>query len=241
VQPWRLSELLAWLDERMGRRECVTVLYANAHAANLARRDLRFRAAFSAADAVFCDGHGLRMGAALLGRPLPERFTPPDWIDRLLAVPSVRTRGVFLVGGRPEVASDALRTVRARHPHLRAAGHHGYFRGSPGEERILVEAVRAFRPALLLVGLGMPLQEEWVTAHRDELEVDVVMTVGGLIDLLGGAVPRGPRWLTDRGLEWLCRLWAEPRRLWRRYLLGNPAFLLSIGRQAIAERLRRRV
>lgn len=237
VQPWRLPELLAWLQERMARRERVTVFYANVHAANLARRDPAFRAAFGAADVVFCDGHGLRWGARLLGRPLPERFTPPDWIDLLLALPPTRAGGVFLLGGRPEVLARALRTLQVRHPGLRTGGHHGYFH-RPAHDEAVIEAVRAFRPALLLVGLGMPMQERWVTAHRDELAADVVMTAGALFDYLAGAVPRGPRWLTDHGFEWLCRLWFEPRRLWRRYLLGNPAFLLSVTRQAFAQRMR---
>jgi N-acetylglucosaminyldiphosphoundecaprenol N-acetyl-beta-D-mannosaminyltransferase len=239
VQPWRLQELLACLQERMARRERVTVFYANVHAANLARRDPAFRAAFTAADVVFCDGQGLRWGAALLGRPLPERFTPPDWIDRLLAMPPTRAGGVFLLGGRPEVLAQALRTLQVRHPELRAGGHHGYFHRAAEPEQAVIEAVRAFRPALLLVGLGMPVQERWVTAHRDELAADLVMSVGALIDYLAGAVPRGPRWLTDHGFEWLCRLWFEPRRLWRRYLLGNPAFVIWVTRQAVAERMRR--
>jgi N-acetylglucosaminyldiphosphoundecaprenol N-acetyl-beta-D-mannosaminyltransferase len=237
VQPWRLPELLAWLQERMAGGDRVTVLYANAHAANLARRDPVYRAAFSAADVVFCDGQGLRWGAGLLGRPLPERFTPPDWIDRLLSLPPTRDGGVFFLGGHPEVLAQALRTLQARHPELRAGGHHGYFRRAADEEQAVIEAVRSFRPALLLVGLGMPVQERWVTAHRDELAADVVMTVGALIDYLAGAVPRGPRWLTDHGFEWLCRLWFEPRRLWRRYLFGNPAFVVLVARQALAERM----
>jgi N-acetylglucosaminyldiphosphoundecaprenol N-acetyl-beta-D-mannosaminyltransferase len=238
VQPVRLAQLLTWLEERMARRQRVTVFYANVHAANLARRDPDFRAAYAAADAVFCDGHGLRWGAALLGRPLPERFTPPDWIDQLLSLPPVRARGVFLLGGRPEVVTGALRTVTSRHPALRVRGHHGYFRRATEEEDVVLASIEGFRPALLLVGLGMPEQEQWAAGHREELDADVVMTVGALIDYLAGAVPRGPRWLTDHGLEWLCRLWFEPRRLWRRYLLGIPAFAVSVARQAVAERIR---
>jgi N-acetylglucosaminyldiphosphoundecaprenol N-acetyl-beta-D-mannosaminyltransferase len=214
----------------------VTVFYANAHAVNLARTDADFRAAYSAADVVFCDGHGLRLGAAILGRALPQRFTPPDWIDDLILQPGTARGGLFLLGGRPDVTAAALRSLRERHPELRADGHHGYFLDSPGGEQAVIRTIRRFRPAVVLVGLGMPRQECWVAAHREDLEADVVMTVGALVDLLAGAVPRGPRWLTDHGLEWLCRLRREPRRLWRRYLLGNPAFLLSISRQALAER-----
>jgi N-acetylglucosaminyldiphosphoundecaprenol N-acetyl-beta-D-mannosaminyltransferase len=236
VHPVRLDELLRWLQDRMSSHERVTVFYANVHAANLARRDAGFAAAYASADAVFCDGQGLRMGAALLGRPLPERFTPPDWIDRLLTLLPVRSGGLFLLGGRPGSVDMALGALRARHPGLCAAGHHGYFLGSDSEEQAVVDAVREFAPSLLLVGMGMPLQERWVADRRDQLAAGVVMTVGALIDHLAGTASRGPRWLTDNGLEWLCRLWFEPRRLWRRYLLGNPAFLVATARQMLAER-----
>jgi N-acetylglucosaminyldiphosphoundecaprenol N-acetyl-beta-D-mannosaminyltransferase len=233
VHPVRLAELIAWLAEAAGRPERSTVFYANVHAANLARRDAAFRAAFERADLVFCDGQGLRLAAALLGQPLPERFTPPDWIDRLAAVCAAQGEGLFLLGGRPGVAEQAAATLRARHPGLRTAAHHGYFLASPADEAAAIAAVRAFRPGVLLVGLGMPLQERWLLERRDELDAAVALTVGALFDYLAGTVRRGPRWLTDRGFEWLCRLWYEPRRLWRRYLLGNPAFFLRILRQRL--------
>jgi N-acetylglucosaminyldiphosphoundecaprenol N-acetyl-beta-D-mannosaminyltransferase len=228
VHPLRLAELLGLLDGALARGERLTVFYANVHAANLARRDAAFRAAYESADVVFCDGQGLRLGAAILGQPLPERFTPPDWIDHLAAGCAARGAGLFLLGGRQGAAEAAAATLRARHPGLQTAVHHGYFLGSPAAEAAALAAVGAARPGALLVGMGMPQQERWVAARRDALDVPVVMTVGALFDYLGGGVRRGPRWLTDNGFEWLCRLYYEPRRLWRRYVLGNPAFLLRV-------------
>jgi N-acetylglucosaminyldiphosphoundecaprenol N-acetyl-beta-D-mannosaminyltransferase len=236
VHPVRLPELLTVMETAIADRRPVTVLYANVHAVNLARFDTAFRAAFAAADVVFCDGYGLRLGASMLGRPLPERFTPPDWIDPLAAACAECDAGVFLLGGRPGVTDEAARRLRLRHPGLRTVVHHGYFLGSLADERCVLDAVQASGASLLLVGLGMPLQERWVTSRRDELGPVVVLTVGALFDYIAGVVPRGPRWLTDRGLEWACRLWFEPRRLWRRYLLGGPTFLWLIVRQLVTER-----
>lgn len=235
VHPLRLAELLALLDSAVANDERLTVFYANVHAANMARHDAELRAAFHSADIVFCDGQGLRLGAALLGEPLPERFTPPDWIDALAAICAARGAGIFLLGGRPGVADVAAAALGARHPGLRTAAHHGYLQ-TPDAEAGALKAVRAFRPGVLLVGMGMPLQERWAIARRGELDVPVVMTVGALFDYLGATVPRGPRWLTDNGFEWLCRLWFEPRRLWRRYVLGNPSFLLRVLRLRLGRR-----
>lgn len=228
VHPLRRAELLALLDQALALGERLTVFYANVHAANLAHADPSFRAAYAAADVVFCDGQGLRLGAALLGEPLPERFTPPDWIDGLAAACVRRRTGLFLLGGRPGVAEAAAATLRARHPGLRLATHHGYLAGDPAAEAAALGAIGAFEPGAVLVGMGMPAQERWVLDRRAELAAPLVMTVGALFDYLGGTVQRGPRWLTDNGLEWLCRLYFEPRRLWRRYLLGNPAFALRV-------------
>lgn len=235
VHPLRLAELLALLEGAIVGDGRLTVFYANVHAANLAQRDAAFRAAYEAADLVFCDGQGLRLGAAILGEPLPERFTPPDWIDALAATCAARGAGLFLLGGRPGVAERAAARLTARHPGLPTGAHHGYFLGSPADEAAALEAVGAFAPAVLLVGMGMPLQERWVAERRAALAAPVVMTVGALFDYLGDSVPRGPRWLTDNGLEWLCRLYYEPRRLWRRYLLGNPSFMLRVLRARLMQ------
>lgn len=236
VHPLRLRELLAWIEAALGRSGPAVVFYANVYAANLIHSDAAFRAAYDLADVVFCDGQGLRVGGAILGQPLPERFTPPDWVDRLAAVCAARGTGVFLLGGRPGVAAEAAARLRSRHRGLRVSAYHGYFLGEPGGEAAALAAIRAFGPGLLLVGMGMPLQERWVAARRAELAVPVVITVGALFDYLAETVARGPRWLTDNGFEWLCRLVVEPRRLWRRYLIGNPAFFLRVLRQRAARR-----
>ena len=236
VHPLRLATLLAWLEQALETRQRAFVAYANVHAINLAQHDAAFRQALTSAEVVFCDGQGLRLGAALLGHALPERFTPPDWIDGLAARCASGGYRVFLLGGRPGVAEIAAQRLRQRHPGLQVAGHHGYFLATPADEAAVLAAIEVFQPDLLLVGLGMPLQECWVAAQRDRIAAPVIMTVGALFDYLAGAVARGPRWLTDNGFEWLCRLWYEPRRLWRRYLLGNPHFGWLVLRQWVNRR-----
>lgn len=238
IHPLRLSQLIAWISTALERPGRATIFYANIHAVNLAEHNPVFQAAYATADVTFCDGQGLRLGAALLGRPLPERFTPPDWIDRLMASCATRGQRVFLLGAKPGVAAVAAAQLRARHRGLEVASHHGYILATPDEEAAALDAIRAYAPSLLLVGMGMPAQECWIAARRAQLDVPVVISVGALFDYLTGRVSRGPRWLTDNGFEWLCRLWYEPRRLWRRYLLGNPAFMFLIARQMVTERRR---
>jgi len=214
---------------REGRR--ATVLNVNAHCLNLACRNGRLRAALRRADLVFCDGEGVRLAARLLGERLPERITYADWVWRLAGLAASRGFSVYLLGARPGVAAEAARRLRERHPRLRVAGaHHGYFDRRPGspENEEVVRRVNAADPDILLVGFGMPEQELWLLENRGRLTARVALTCGAALDYASGRLRRGPRLLTENGLEWLARLAVEPRRLWRRYLVGNPLFVLRV-------------
>ncbi|WP_172620771.1 WecB/TagA/CpsF family glycosyltransferase [Rubrobacter xylanophilus] len=231
VDPVRAGELEAKISRfiREGRR--ATVLNVNAHCLNLAWRDSRLRAALRGADLVFCDGNGVRLAARLCGGYIPERITYADWVWRLAGVAAERGFSMYLLGARPGVAEEAARRLSARHPSLRIAGtHHGYFDRRPGspENEEVIRRINAADPDVLLVGFGMPEQELWLFENRERLSARVALTGGAVFDYASGRLRRGPRLLTENGLEWLARLAIEPRRLWRRYLIGNPLFLLRV-------------
>jgi N-acetylglucosaminyldiphosphoundecaprenol N-acetyl-beta-D-mannosaminyltransferase len=135
---------------------------------------------------------------------------------------------VFLLGGEEGVAADAALALRTRYPGLEIVGTSSGFGAAPDA----VLHINAARPDILLVGMGTPRQETWIAAHRDQLDVPVVWAVGALFEFVTGRIPRGPHWMTNHGLEWMCRLAAEPRKLWRRYLIGNPWFFCRVIRGA---------
>jgi N-acetylglucosaminyldiphosphoundecaprenol N-acetyl-beta-D-mannosaminyltransferase len=235
VHPVPLHAAVAWMVRRIEERQPTVVLYANVHGINLAQMDARLAATYRQADLVFCDGQGVRLGARLLGCHLPERYTPPDWIDILAQQCAERHYRMFLLGTETTIVEHAAQRLRARFPGLEVATHHGFFNPHDAENMAVRERINAFAPHVLLVGMSMPRQEHWIQENAPFLQADITLAVGALFDYLAERVPRGPRWLTDHGFEWVCRLWFEPRRLWRRYLLGNPRFLWMI----IRERLRR--
>jgi N-acetylglucosaminyldiphosphoundecaprenol N-acetyl-beta-D-mannosaminyltransferase len=209
----------------------MNVLYANVHVLNTAWADPDLCAILNHADLVYCDGAGVALGARLLGHRLPGRTTGADWIEPLCQACAQQGLLLYFLGGQPGVAERAARRLQARHPGLRVAGaHHGYL-ADPQVCQAAVAAVNAARPDILLVGMGTPTQEKWIAAHRAELRVPVVWAVGALFDFVAGVQPRGPRWMLDNGLEWLYRLWSDPRRLWHRYLIGNPLFVARVLRQ----------
>ena len=227
-------QIQQWILSKANSKCPATAMYVNAHAINLAQSDDAFRTALRQADIVFCDGFGVRLGAKLLGYPLPERFTLPDWIEDLARLFAQNQYSMFFLGGRPGVAEQAKCKLEHLVPNLQIEAQHGYFESD--ETEAIVARINAARPQLLLVGMGMPMQELWVQANAHLLTAHVIITVGALFDYMAGAVPRGPRWLTDHGLEWLSRLWFEPKRLWRRYILGNPQFVWLVAKQWIRQK-----
>jgi N-acetylglucosaminyldiphosphoundecaprenol N-acetyl-beta-D-mannosaminyltransferase len=239
IDPLTAEELQAEIGRLVHENAHALVLNANAHCLNLCYEDVALRGALNRANVVFCDGAGVVLAARVLGERIPERITYAEWAWLLAAFAAAEGFSLYLLGARPGVAREAERRLRARYPDLRVSGvHHGYFdhrAGSPENEAV-VENINAARPDILLVGLGMPLQERWLMQNWERIDAGVALTGGAVFDYLSGRLRRGPRLLTDNGFEWLARLLVEPRRLWRRYLIGNPLFLLRVLRQRLCAR-----
>lgn len=233
-----VDELLQKIDETIATDRKMTISYANIHSINLAQQQAWFRDFLNHSEITFCDGFGVKWAARLLGISLPYRYTVPDWFDRLAALCADRGYSLFFLGARPGIAQKSAELVLERFPLLEdIPAMHGYFDNSPGsaENEAVLQAINRFKPDILVLGLGMPLQERWVSENLSMLDVKTVLLAGALFDHYSKSVPRAPRWMTDHGMEWLGRLLAEPRRLWRRYLLGIPRFLWYILKQRIQQ------
>ena len=242
VDPITVADLHVEIAHLARRGKLGVILNVNAHCLNLCYRDLALRDSLNGADIVFCDGAGVMLAARMLGGRIPARITYAAWIWRLADFAASEGFSLYFLGARPGVAREAARKLRERYPGLRIVGvRHGYFDHSPGsaENEAVLEEINAAAPDILLVGLGMPLQEIWLTENRDRLDAGVALTCGAAFDYASRRVRRGPRLLTESGFEWLARLLSEPRRLWRRYLLGNPLFLLRVLRQLLVRTVRR--
>jgi N-acetylglucosaminyldiphosphoundecaprenol N-acetyl-beta-D-mannosaminyltransferase len=224
-----LRQITRWDDERPPRR----VMYVNAHVVNQSREIPELEQALSRAGLIYCDGYGVRLAARTLNQPVPHRMTGADWVYGLAALCEAGGRSLYLLGSEPTTARDAAEKLRRWYPGLDVVGaHHGFFElESPHNDRV-IEDINSKQPDIVLVGMGTPKQELWVDRYADRLDVDVLWTVGALFDYIAGRVPRAPRWLADNGLEWIFRLAIEPRRMWKRYLLGNPAFLARVMHEA---------
>ncbi len=202
----------------------------------IAERDLAFRAAYAAADLSLADGMPVVWASRLLGAPVPEKISGSDLIEPLVRRAAERRWRVFLVGAGPGVAEEAA-TRLARDMGVNVVGTFApriRLDGGADDTAETVRKIREARPDLLLVAFGAPKQEVWSHRYRTELGPVVTVGIGASLDFLAGRIRRAPRWVSRSGLEWLWRLVREPRRLWRRYLVQDPAFLRIVWRQFCA-------
>jgi len=206
-----------------------TVAYVNVHVANEAVVNEDVRRFLNAADICYCDGAGIVLGARLLGHTLPGRMTGADWIWDL-AAHAERRYHLYWLGSEPGVTAAAAALLQTRHPALQITTDHGFHAKTGPENTALLERINAARPDIVLVGMGTPVQERWTAENRAAIDAPVVWVLGATADFVSGKVERGPAWLHQRQ-EWLARLLVDPRRLWKRYLIGNAFFLLRIARQ----------
>lgn len=183
------------------------------------------------ADIVHCDGSGILLAAQYLGLSLPKeyRVSYSLLMPKLLEHCNQQGLSLFLLGSQPGNVQKAIESVKCHFPNIKIEGHHGYFPiEDPHANEPIIQQINRMKPNILLVGMGMPRQENWVRLYKNQLDVNAVMIGGAAIDRLAGVAAECPLFLSNAGLEWLYRLTREPKRLGIRYLLGNPAFVLQI-------------
>jgi exopolysaccharide biosynthesis WecB/TagA/CpsF family protein len=230
-----LEEAAEAIVARAARGDRAIIHFINAHCINTLRTDPAYGLALSHADALLPDGSGLSIAALLSGRALGENLNGTDLFPWLCREAAAQDVPVFLLGGQPGIARKTATAMQAQVPGLTIAGaHHGYLDRQADED--LIAAINSSGAGILLVGMGVPAQEKWIARHRDRITVPVLLGVGGLFDYYSGSIPRAPKALRTIGMEWMWRLAQEPRRLARRYLLGNAAFLARAAVQAWHDR-----
>lgn len=212
-----------------------TVFATTVHGLIEAWRDDSFRAVLDMADIVTADGMPLVwLGRARTGRNL-ERVCGPDLMLAVCEATSAAPVRHFFYGGAPGVAERLAALLGRRFAGLRVAGWYSPpFRALTDDERRgVVSLINESGADVIWVGLGNPKQERWATETRSALQAKVVLTVGAAFDFHAGIVARAPAFLQRAGLEWAFRLWQEPRRLWRRYLVYNPLFVALVLAESI--------
>jgi alpha-1,3-mannosyltransferase len=217
------------LDQAVAESRPLKIAFANANSLTVAARSSQLRAALQD----FCvlnDGIGLDIASRFkFGVPFPENLNGTDFLPFYLANSSHGLR-LYLLGATPDVAETAAEVFRRDYPRHTVVGfHHGYLRA--GDDGAICADIAAAKADVVLVSMGNPLQELWIAKNAAATGAKLLFGVGALFDFVSGRVPRAPQWLRSLRCEWIYRLGREPRRLWRRYLIGNAVFLKSVLRE----------
>lgn len=229
-----VSTIERWIAEDQRRYVCV----CGVHGLMESHRDAELRAIHNDAGMVTPDGMPLVWISHRLGFPEAERVYGPDLMLAVCAWSVPRGHRHYFYGGASGVPERLAERLIARFPGMVVVGAFSPpFRPlNAEEETAVVRAINEARPDIIWVGLSTPKQERWMAAYREKLKAPVLIGVGAAFDFHAGLKAQAPRWIQRSGLEWLFRLWQEPRRLWRRYLRNNPLFIWHFGLQMLGVR-----
>lgn len=217
----RPEEVFHFVARKIAAGEPAVVANHNLHSLYLIRKDEKIAEFFRKSDLIEVDSVPLIFWARIVGRASRRfhRCTYLDWRDAFWERAIKENWKVFFVGGAPGVGEKAVERIRNDWPQAQIAVHHGYFDATQGgaENQAVVDAINAYRPDIVLVGMGMPRQEIWVLENQKALGPCVTFTVGGAFDYEAGVQRPSPRWMGQVGMEWLFRLMVDPQRLFTRY------------------------
>ena len=220
-----MAEAVAHVTAAMDVRANVMIATANAEMIMRATHDEELRDILNAAALVVPDGAGTVWAARHLGHAMPERVAGYDLAQELLRRAPAEGRRIYFFGAAPGVAEKAKEKAEQLYPGIEIVGvRNGFF--SPADNAAIIAEIRAARPDLLLVALGVPKQEKWIAAHLAELDVPAAIGVGGTLDVMAGVMKRAPYWMQKAKLEWLFRGLMQPKRAGR--LLALPKFVLKV-------------
>ena len=225
VDALTMAEAVSRAERYMDERACVMIATANAEMIMRATHDEELRDILNHAALVVPDGAGTVWAAHHLGAEMPERVAGYDLAQELMRRAPEKKRRIYFFGSAPGVADKAKKKAEELYPGIEIVGtRNGYFR--PSDEEDILKEIRERKPDLLLAALGVPKQEKWLNAHREELGVPLSIGVGGTLDVMAGVMKRAPRWMQRAKLEWLFRGMLQPKRAGR--LLALPKFVLKV-------------
>jgi len=198
--------------------------YVNADCLNKAWSQPVYREVLGRMTEVFGDGIGVKLASKMRSTPIVENVNGTDMFPLLCQQAAQKNLKLFLLGSQPGVAALCAEKITRRFPGLIITGtQDGYFHED--ETQQIIDRINESGAHILIVAFGAPLQELWMDNHRNSLKVPVCIGVGGCLDFFSERIARAPKWVRQLSMEWVWRLFLEPKRMWRRYVIGNPLFL----------------
>lgn len=233
ISSYLTKELLNAIKDEVNRGGKPSImLSANIHGLNQAYKHPWLMEMNNNAELVRNDSAGVQLAGKILRTPIKERMTWADFGWDLAEYCEKEGLSLYFLGNEEGIAEKAKQRMQDKYPELNVVGtHHGFFEKEGEENKRIIQEINQLKPDILIVGFGMPLQEKWISANREELDVGIIMTGGNCFNFLAGTDSRAPKWMHKNGLEWFYRFLKEPVRMFDRYVIGNPLFFLRVFKQ----------
>jgi len=223
-----MGEAINLLKKSIKSKSKTQVSFVNPDCFNKIFDDKEYYNVLQSSNLLFPDGIGVNIACKILDTPLKENINGTDMLPFLCEMAVENKYSIFLLGGKPGIPEDMKMNLLKKFPKLNIAGlNNGYF-DKETEGDYIIDKINGSNADILLVAFGAPLQEKWILKNKEFLNCNVLMGVGGLFDFFSGNIPRAPKWMREIGLEWVFRLMQEPKRMWKRYIIGNPLFIFRV-------------
>lgn len=224
VNALSMEETIAYVEQIIASKKPTQHVVINASKINLMNEDSELKDIVNECPLINADGSSIVWAAKKLGVPLHERVTGCDLFQELIKVAANKGYKVYLFGAREEVVLEVKRIFEEKYPTLQITGYrNGYF--TEADESEIVNDMASSGADMMFVAFSSPKKEYWVHKYLDQLNIPFVMGVGGSFDIVAGKTTRAPKWIQKIGMEWFYRFIQEPRRMWRRYIIGNAKFI----------------
>ncbi len=233
----RKKEVLQICKHYLNSEERLVIFFINAHCFNIAQKNHEYLQAVNEADLLLNDGIGLKIASFFTSIRFHDNLNGTDLIPEILEISSKSDAGVYFFGGKESVSVKAAERTMSMFPGLPVLGYHsGYF--DDKEEKEIIQEINSSGAKILVIGMGVPKQELWTSLNKTKLKnVDIIICGGAILDFLAGEIPRAPLLMRKIYMEWLFRLLLEPRRMWKRYLIGNVRFFYYVLRYTLIRRV----
>ena len=237
------GDLIHVLQRAKSADDKLLILNHNLHSLHLYFTNAKFREAYSNASWVYIDGMPIVWCSKLAGLPVmrKHRITFLDGFGSILTEAERHGWRVFYLGSAPEVLTAGIELLRSRHQRLTIEGHHGFFAKNEPESDEVIARINDFQTDILFIGMGMPIQETWLAEHYSKIEASAIMTSGATLDYVTGHAYKPPAWAGSLGLYGIFRLFSDPKRLWRRYLIEPISLMKHLALPLVRQRLRKQV
>ncbi len=227
VDSLTMEETLLEIEKAIINKDCIQHVVINAGKVNLMQTDPELTKIINECPIINADGQSIVWASNYLGNKIPERVAGIDIFTELVEISAEKGYKPYFFGATQEVVETVVNKFKEKYPTLEVAGYrNGYFKDE--ESTKIAEDIKKSGADILFVAFSSPKKEFWIKEHMNIMQVPFAMGVGGSFDVIAGKTKRAPEWMQKVGLEWFYRFIQEPRRMWRRYIVGNYLFISTV-------------